>query len=93
MSFLRIRHREDFGQDYYCQILNFGRHWPHPFKRRSLVQFSVSWNDYPSWPYIQISSGNGRLVSFMFWVYKFGFDSDVMSRTWKFDHLDNARSN
>lgn len=90
MSFLRISHREDFGHDCYVQILNFGRHWPHPFKRRSLVQFSVSWNDDASWPYIQITSGNGGLLGIIIWVYKFGFDVDIMSRTWNFTYLEKT---
>jgi hypothetical protein len=97
MNFLRISqrefvikasHREDFGHDYYFQILNFGKHWPQPFKHRSLLQFSLSWNDYASWPYIQITSGNGGLLGIIIWVYKFGFDLDFMSRTWNFKHLE-----
>ena len=88
MDLIRFNHREDFGHDFYVQILNIGRSIPKPFKRLSLLQVSVSWNDYPSWPYIQIHSGNGGLLNVIFWVYKFGIDIDVASRTWKFDWLD-----
>ena len=87
-SIIKISYREDFGHDYYAQIINFRRHWPHPFKYRSVLQFSVSWNDFPSWPYVQITSGNGTLLGIIFWVYKFGIDIDIIGRTWKFDHLE-----
>jgi hypothetical protein len=40
MSILKINKREDFGTEYYVQILNI--------KRMSLLQVSVSWNDFPS---------------------------------------------
>jgi hypothetical protein len=79
MNLIKFKHREDFGHEYYVQILNI--------KRRSLLQFSVSWCDYSSWPYIQITSGGNGLLSILFWAYKFGFDIDVLSRTWSWDHL------
>ena len=54
MSLIKFKHREDFGHEYYVQILNI--------KRRSLLQVSVSWNDEPSWPYFQITSGTGTVL-------------------------------
>ena len=71
---IKYNHREDFGHEWYVQILNI--------KRWSLLQLSVSWNDYPSWPYLQIKSGSGDVLSILFWAYKFGFDIDFISRTW-----------
>ena len=71
----KFSHREDFGHDWCFQFLNV-RNW-------SLLQVSVSWNDYPGWPYIQIKSGTGSTLSILFWVYKFGLDVDILSRTWK----------
>ena len=88
MSFLRIKRRNDFGLEIYFQIINFGRHWPGPFKRRSVLQVSLSWNDHPGFPYIQITSGNTGLLGIMLWIYKFGFDLDFMSRTWNFTYLE-----
>jgi len=79
-NLIKYNHREDFGHDWYVQILNI--------KRRSLLQVSVSWNDYASWPYIQITSGSGTLLGVLFWVYKFGADFDLLSRTWSWDHLE-----
>jgi hypothetical protein len=79
---IKFKHHYDYGHDWYAQILNI--------KRWSLFQLSVSWNDYPSWPYFQIKSGSGSVLSILFWVYKFGFDIDVISRTWNWDHLEKV---
>ena len=75
MKLINFKHREDFGHDWYVQVLNI-KNW-------SLLQVSVSWNDYPGWPYIQIKSGTGSTFSLLFWAYKFGLDVDILSRTWK----------
>ena len=93
MSLFRARHREDFGHEWYVQILNTGRHVPKPFKDMSLLQLSVSWNDYPSWPYLQIKSGTGSLLSILFWAYKLGFDIGFLERTWNWERIDNLTNN
>jgi len=79
MNILKFVHKEDFGHEWYAQLLNV-KNW-------SLLQVSVSWNDHPSWPYIQITSGSNGLLGVLFWAYKFGFDVDVFSRTWRWDYL------
>jgi hypothetical protein len=56
-----------------------------------LLQVSVSWNDEPSWPYIQITSGSGTVLGILFWAYKFGFDIDLISRTWNWDYMSNIK--
>jgi hypothetical protein len=43
MSIINFKHREDYGHDWYAQVLNV-RRW-------SVLQVSVSWNEYPAWPY------------------------------------------
>jgi hypothetical protein len=80
MKLIKFKHRYDFGHDWYVQIINI--------KRWSLLQFSVSWNDYPSFPYLHITMGSNGLLSILFWAYKFGFDIDVLSRTWNWDYLE-----
>jgi len=77
MNILKFVHKEDFGHEWYAQLLNV-KNW-------SLLQVSVSWNDYPSWPYLQVTSGSNGLLGVLFWAYKFGFDVDVFSRTWSWD--------
>ena len=80
MKLISFKHQEDFGHDWYVQILHT--------KQWALFQASVSWNDYPSWPYLQIKSGSGSTLSIMFWAYRFGFDAGVIERTWNWDYLE-----
>jgi hypothetical protein len=80
MKLISFKHREDYGDEWYVQILHN--------KRWALLQASVSWNEFAAWPYIQLKSGNGSLLNLMFWAYKFGFDIDVFSRTWNFEYLN-----
>jgi hypothetical protein len=79
MGLIKFKYRQDFGDEYYVQVLNVGG-W-------SLLQVSVSWNDFPSWPYIQIKSGTGSTLSVLFWAYKFGFDIGFIERTWNWDYI------
>lgn len=88
MNLIKFNYRQDFGHDWYVQILNTSKHWPKPFKSRSLIQASVSWNDYPGWPYLQITFGSNGLFGILFWVYKFGLDVDLFSITWNFERLE-----
>ena len=78
MNLINFKHREDFGHDWYVQVLTI-KNW-------SLLQVSVSWNDWPSWPYIQVKSGSGSTFSLLFWAYKFGMDVDILARTWRWDY-------
>jgi hypothetical protein len=79
MKLISFKRREDFGTELYTQILHT--------KRWALLQASVSWNDFPSFPFVQVKSGMGSLLSIMVCVYKLGFDVDVFSRTWNFEYL------
>jgi hypothetical protein len=79
---IKYNHHQDFGHEWYVQILNI-KNW-------SLLQASVSWNDYPSWPYLQIKSGSGSTLSILFWAYKFGFDLGLIERTWDWNRLDEV---
>jgi len=79
MNLINLKYREDFGHEWYVQILNV--------KGWSLLQGSVSWNDFPGMPYLQITFGSNGFFSILFWIYKFGIDIDIFSRTWKWDYL------
>jgi hypothetical protein len=74
MKLLDYKYLQDFGHEYYFSILK-GKH-------RSFIQFSLGWNDYAGWPYIQVSSGTGRLFSLVFWVYRLGIDIDIIGYNW-----------
>ena len=80
MKLISFKHREDYGHEWYVQVFHN--------KRWALLQASVSWNDYAGWPYLQIKSGTGTLLSIMFWVYKFGFDIGICEHTWNFEYLN-----
>jgi len=80
MKLINFKYRYDFGHDWYVQIFTI--------KGWSLLQVSVSWNDYPSWPYAHLSVGSNGMLSILFWVFKFGMDIDILSRTWKWDRID-----
>ena len=81
MKLISFKRREDFGTELYTQILH-NRHW-------ALLQASVSWNDFSSFPFLQVRTGMGSLLSVMVCVYKLGFDVDVFSRTWNFEYLED----
>ena len=84
MTLFQFKHNEDFGHDWYVQIINV--------KGWSLLQASVSWTDYPSWPYIQIRSGSGSTLSILFWAHKLGFDIGILERTWRWDYRDEQET-
>ena len=80
---IQFSYHEDFGGAYYVQVLTI--------QNRTPFQASVSWNDYPSWPYLQIRSGTGDVLSILFWAHKFGFDFTFIARTWNWDRYDNLK--
>jgi hypothetical protein len=63
-----------FGELFYFTLLQY--------KRYALLQCSFSWDDEPGLPYIQITSGYGKLLSVLFCAYRFGFDIDLLGRVW-----------
>lgn len=89
MRLTNLEHRYDFGADWYVQILNTGRHFPRPFKNISLLQISISWNDFPSWPYLQIKSDTDDVLDVLFLFYKFGLNVTILGRTWNPDFMKN----
>ena len=82
MKLISLNHRYDYGHDWYAQILHT-KNW-------ALFQGSVSWNDYASWPYLQIKSGCGSTLSIMFWAYRFGIDVGIIERTWNWDYREEV---
>jgi hypothetical protein len=74
MKLLHYHKKEDFGTEHIFTILKG--------KRRSFIQLGLSWNDYPDFPYLQISFGNRSLIDVLFWVYKFSLAFEVFSYNW-----------
>ena len=79
MKLISFKHREDYGHEWYVQVFHN--------KRWALLQASVSWNEYPSWAFVQVKSGMGTLLSIMVCVYKLGFDIGICEHTWNFEYL------
>jgi hypothetical protein len=80
MRLISFKHRKEYGHEWYVQVLH-NRYW-------ALLQASVSWNDYASWPFIQVKSGMGTLLSIMVCAYKLGFDIGICEHTWNFEYLN-----
>lgn len=74
MEIFKLTTRKDFGYEVRVAFLIV--------KNTVVIQLSLSWNDYASWPYFQLSSGCGRLLDFFFYAYKVGFEVDILGRPW-----------
>jgi hypothetical protein len=74
MKLLDYHTKEDFGIEYIFTLVKG--------KRRSFIQVSFDWNDYPSGFYLQIALGNNRLIDILFWCWKFGFAFELFGITW-----------
>jgi hypothetical protein len=74
MKLFGYKRHEDFGTEHIFSILR-GRNF-------SLLQVSVGWDDYASWPYIQVSSGNNSLLDVLFYVYRFSLSFELFARNW-----------
>ena len=77
MKLFDYKKKEDYGMEHVFTLLKG--------KRRSFLQVSFSWNDYPGWPHLQITFGSGRLFGMFAYCWKFGFDVDLFSHTWRWD--------
>lgn len=70
--------RNDYGKEYYLTLFFTERY--------SLLQVSFDVGEYSKWtelPYFQMSSGNGRLLSVLFTISKFGICVDLLGRNWR----------
>jgi hypothetical protein len=75
MKLIKFNHQEDYGHDWYVRLLST--------KRWAFFQGSVSWCEYPGWPYLQIKFGMGSLICILFQANKFGLSIGLFERTWK----------
>jgi hypothetical protein len=75
MKLFNLRKKTDYGLEFVFIFFEL--------KQFCLFQSSVSYTDYSSWPYAQIMMGNGRLFGLFCYAWKFGFDFDIIGRTWR----------
>jgi hypothetical protein len=66
--------KEDFGTEHIFTVLKG--------KKRSFVQLGLSYNDYPDFPFLQISFGGNNLIDILFWCWKFSLAFEVFSYNW-----------
>jgi len=83
VKLITLKHHEDYGHNWYVQVLHT--------KQWALFQCSVSWMDFPSWPYLQIKSGTGSTLSILFWAYRFGIDVGFLEHTWNWDYREEVQ--
>ena len=77
MKLFDYRYRDDYGKDYYFFFLKC--------KKYTVLQMSFNTCEYPGWPHLQITFGSGRLFGVFAYAWKFGFDIDLFSHTWRWD--------
>lgn len=75
MKLIEFKKRNDFGVELITRILSFGDY--------TVLQVSVSYSDYTSWPYLQVGIGMGKLFGMFFYVWKVGFDCDILGGDWR----------
>ena len=75
MKLIKFHKDQDWGQDYYFQVL-FTKRW-------ALFQGCISWCEYPGWPFLQVKFGMGSLISILFQAHKLGITVGFFERTWK----------
>jgi hypothetical protein len=74
MKLFDYRKKEDYGVEHIFTLLKG--------KRRSFLQLSLDWSEYPGNPYLQIGIGNNRVIDILFWFWKFGFAFELLCITW-----------
>lgn len=75
MKLFKFEHREDFGHEWYFKFF-YTKNW-------GLLQLSIDWSEYGGLPYIQVTSGMGKLFGILLCMGKFGFCVEVLARSWR----------
>jgi hypothetical protein len=82
MRLIKFSTHRDYGVDRYVQVL-FNEYW-------AFFQGNIGWNDFASWPYINLKSGTGSLLSFTLWVHRLNIELGFIERTWNWDFLKDV---
>lgn len=75
MKLIEIEKSNDFGSALWIRLLKTNKF--------SFIQLSIDWSDYPGFPYLQFSSGMGKVFDLLICVYKFGFNLVILGHTWE----------
>jgi len=77
----------------YFRLIEFVRRWDYGhefyvsfFKTSKFVvlQIAIDYSEYPGWPYLQITSGMGKLFGILLNVWKIGISFDLCGYPWRF---------
>ncbi len=77
----------------YFKLIEFVRRWDYGhefyvsfFKTSKFVvlQIAIDYSEYPGWPYLQITSGMGKLFGILLNVWKIGISFDLCGYPWRF---------
>lgn len=79
MKLIDFKSKYDFGHEVIISLLKGEKY--------SVLQLSLDWNDYGGCPYLQISSGMGRVFSFLLSMGRFGISFDIAGYTWPDSHM------
>lgn len=90
MKLINFNCRKDFGTEYYLQLIQLGKHLPRPLKDKTVFQIAVSFDDYASWPYIQLTAGSNGLLGMLLAVHRFSLSFDLIAHTWNYNYLENS---
>lgn len=69
MKLVDYCHYEDYGHEWYLQILNTSKHWPKWIPAFALFDSVIQWDEYPAteiFPMLLISFGSRSLTGFSF---------------------------
>jgi hypothetical protein len=77
----------------YFRLIEFVRRWDYGhelyvsfFKTSKFVvlQIAIDYSEYPGWPYLQITSGMGKLFGILINVWRIGISLDIFGHPWRF---------
>ncbi len=77
----------------YFKLIEFVRRWDYGhefyvsfFKTSKFVvlQIAIDYSEYPGWPYLQITSGMGKLFGILLNVWRIGISFDLCGYPWRF---------
>jgi hypothetical protein len=68
--------RWDYGHEFYVSFLKTSKF--------VVLQIAIDYSEYPGWPYLQITSGMGKLFGILLNVWKIGISFDLCGYPWRF---------
>jgi hypothetical protein len=74
MKLFKVNQRNDFGKEVYFGLLEINRY--------CLLQISFDYSDSGGYPYLQITSGMGKLFGILASIGRYGMCFEILARDW-----------